>query len=365
MANQHRSSSNSLKRLSTLQREPEKFNFLSAIRILDGIFLDQPPTGTSNHPSTESVRIGQEATLNFSPRSIASFKTRTVDGRYRLLTFFLGIFGPNGPMPVHLTDFAQQRIRHHQDETLSNFVDVFHHSMACFFYRAWAASQPTVHMDRPETDRFTMYVASLCGLGQSSLRQRDAMPDNAKLYFAAHLAASPKHSSGLTSILRSFFKANVEVIPFVSHWIKLPEDCYCKLGTTPDSGMLGINLTLGSRVKDCQQRFRVVLGPLGFEKFCQLLPYGSSMKRLRSIIDQYIGLELSWDVQLVLAREEVPRFTLGRQGQLGWTTWLASQRLQKDADQLVVDPYDESRNRLRPSRHDINIAPRETSTTGA
>ncbi len=364
MADQHRTSPESLDRLRSLQDEPHRYSLLSAIRILDCILGDKDQTGKASRPSKESLRIGQRPSLTFAPSSIASIQSRASDGKWLLQTYFLGLFGPNGPLPTHISDFADQRIKHHRDHTFSAFVDIFHHRMASFFYRAWAASQPTVHLDRPESDRFSDYVASLCGLGLKPLRNRDQMPDNAKLFFAAHLATQTRHAAGLKSILAAFYKVNCELISFVSHWVPLPEDCIWKVGRTRYSGELGRSITLGSRVRDCQQRFRIVLGPLDFEPYCQLLPNGASMRRLRSIVDQYVGLELTWDVQLVLKKEEVPQIKLGRQGQLGWTTWLSTRTPQADADELVVNPISRSEKnyknpaRNKPSEH------RESLTSG-
>ncbi len=347
MADSNRMSADSLARLAKLQREPYSFTFLSAIRMVDALIQKNPPTGTSSRPNDESIRIGQVPTLNFAPTSIESFGPKEIEGRYRLMTYFLGLFGPNGPLPIHLTDFAQQRIRHYQDETTARFADVFHHRMASFFYRAWAASQPTVHMDRAESDRFTQYVASLCGIGMKPLQDRDEMPDRAKLYFAAFLGSVSKHSSGLASMLQSFFNATVKIEPFVSHWVQLPEDCHCRLGRNPESCTLGTSFTLGARVRDCQQRFRIVIGPMNLKQFKGLLPNGKSILRLRSFVDQYVGLELSWEVQLVLAKEEVPGLTLGRQGELGWTTWLSSRAPKNHASQLMVDPTHKSKRTVK------------------
>ncbi len=365
MADQHRTSPESLARLAKLQNEPYRFTLFSAIRMLDCVLGDQAPTGKSSRPTKESLRIGQRPSLTFAPSSIASIQHRASDGKWQLQTYFLGLFGPNGPLPTHFSDFADQRIKHHRDPTFSAFADMFHHRLASFFYRAWAASQPTVHFDRPETGRFSEYVASLCGLGMRPLRNRDQMPDNAKLFFAAHLACQTRHSSGLRSILAAFYQVDAELIPFVSHWVPLPEDCIWRVGMTPQSGELGRSITLGSRVRDCQQRFRIVLGPLDFEPFCQLLPNGASMKRLRSIVDQYVGFELSWDVQLVLKNKEVPRMRLGRQGQLGWTTWLSSRPPTCDADELIVNPTVRSEKHYKkPARKIPNGFQREPLTTG-
>ncbi|MBN9253008.1 MAG: type VI secretion system baseplate subunit TssG, partial [Mesorhizobium sp.] len=36
--------------------------------------------------------------------------------------------------------------------------------MMSLFYRSWADAQPTVQLDRPEEDRFQLYMGALVGL---------------------------------------------------------------------------------------------------------------------------------------------------------------------------------------------------------
>jgi len=45
---------------------------------------------------------------------------------------------------------------------------------------------------------------------------------------------------------------------------------------------------------------------------------------------------LSWELQLVLRKQEVPMTCLGRMGRLGWHSWLCSGSLSRDADDLVL-----------------------------
>ncbi len=83
-----------------------------------------------------------------------------------------GLFGPNGPLPVHLTEYARERIYHHQDTSLRAFADLFHHRLALLFYRAWADAQPTVSLDRADNRRFEDYLSSLIGMGQPGQQEQ-------------------------------------------------------------------------------------------------------------------------------------------------------------------------------------------------
>ena len=251
---------------------------------------------------------------------------------------FLGLLGPNGPLPLHLTEYVRDRLRNSDDPTLARFLDVFHHRLLCLFYRAWAAAQPAVHLDRPESDRFADYVGSFVGIGEASLRGRDSVPDWVKLYYAGHFSGGSRHARGLASMVQDFFQLPGRVDEFVARWIDLPQDCLLRLGESPQSGTLGTTAVVGDRVWDCVQTFRIVLGPLSFEQFRRFLPGGESLQRLVDLVRNYVGDEFAWQIQLVLCKEAIPNSELGQAGQLGWTTWLASEDRTEDADDMVLEP---------------------------
>jgi type VI secretion system protein ImpH len=69
-----------------------------------------------------------------------------------------------------------------------------------------------------------------------------------------------------------------------------------------------------------------------------MLPGGKSLARVVAWVKNYIGDELDWDARLVLKKEEIPKLRLGQVGQLGWTTWVHSKPMTRDADDLVLRP---------------------------
>ena len=315
-----------------LQREPYKFDFFQTLRRLECLHRSKPRLGESLRASDDPVRLAQEPSMRFAPSTLASFEPGT-DGRPpRLAVFFLGLLGPNGPLPLHLTEHASDRLRNAKDFTFARFLDIFHHRILALFYHAWAVVQPCVHLDRPEFDRFAVYVGSLFGIGMPSFRNRDAMPDLAKLHHAGLLACPTGHPDGLGAILRSFFKLPVAIEEFVGQWMTVPGEYRWRLGESPDTGALGVTTIVGSRMWECQQKFRIVLGPVGFVDYQRMLPGGDALPRLVALVLNYCPDELAWDLKLVLKKEEVPRLQLGMMGQLGWTSWLPRQRLDEDVD---------------------------------
>ncbi len=324
--------------LADLARAPWDFGFCHTLRRLDSLQPDRPRIGASPRPADDPLRLGQQPSMRFAPAELAALQQAAGGRAPRLLVYFLGLLGPNGPLPLHLTEFARDRLRHASDPTFARFLDLFNHRMLALLYRGWAQAQPAVSFDRPAQDRFGVYLASLSGTGMPGVTDRDAMPDLAKRHYAGHLSCQTRHADGLRSILGALLGLPVRIEEFIGHWLVLPPDCRLRLGETPDNGALGQTTTLGGRVWDHQSKFRVRIGPLRLADYLRLLPGGEALARVKAVVRNYVGDQLDWDLSPVLAQAEVPRLRLGAGGRLGLTTWLASGPLGRDGDDLKLDP---------------------------
>lgn len=335
--------------IAELTEKPFAFDFCAAVRLLQSAFRHQPRIGYADHPAGEPVRFAQNPALDFAPSTLASNEdplvSRTEDLRREdpsrppvIFSRHFGLFGPNGPLPLCLTEYARERILHYGDLTFAAFCNVFHHRLLSFFFRAWADAQKTVDLDRPDDQHWLHFAGGLIGLGMDSLLDRDddKVPRRAKLYFAGRLVHQARNAEGLEAIIQDFFGVRTEVWPFTGRWLTLPKGSECRLGDSPATGALGATVIVGSRVWTCQLHFRLRLGPIRFPEFERLLPLGASFRRLCHWVRLYAGDKFSWEVKLVLAREDVPAIQLGKAGRLGWTTWLKTKPFDQDADDLVL-----------------------------
>lgn len=75
-----------------------------------------------------------------------------------------------------------------------------------------------------------------------------------------------------------------------------------------------------------------------FAQYERFLPGTRSLARLAAWVRNYAGDALSFDVQLVLRKDEVPECRMGRGGRLGWSTWIKSRPTPRDAQDLVLSP---------------------------
>lgn len=321
-----------------LADEPYAFTLFEALRRLECAFPERARLGRSLRSSDDPVRLRQTPTLAFAPREVDRYEPASGEHPPRLYTFRLGLFGPEAPLPLHMTEYAIERKHNEKDGTLAAFADVFHHRMLSLFYRAWADSQPTVQMDRPEEDRFATYVGALVGMATPGLKDRDVLPDGFRRFYAGRLLSQARSAEGLRRLVGYFFDVPVKLHEFVAEWMSLPDDAHLRLGASPDVASLGRSTVMGGRVRGAQQRFRLRMGPLTRAQFRHLLPGGAALERLVGAVRAYIGDEKGWDVQLVLRHDEVPSTRLGKDGRLGLTSWMGKRPENDDADDVVLRP---------------------------
>ncbi|KZK97736.1 hypothetical protein PsAD5_01971 [Pseudovibrio sp. Ad5] len=313
-------------RLRSAEKDYLSYEFLPLVRLIECSNPEMPRIGTSRRCQDDPVRFSHEPHLQFEASTITAFKQGVGAKPSRLTSRFLGLFGPNGPMPLHLTEYAFKQEHQHRDTTMRAFADVFHHRILSLFYRAAITGEPAFSFDRPEQDRYSIYTGALAGFGPTEFRHRDDLPDVVKYHFAGRLALQTRGADGLLAILSCYFNLPVALEEFIGEWLYLPKNQVTALNGFRNAGLLGVGAALGGRVWSSDTKFRVAFGPLSLRDYEGLLPDGVSMPRLLSAVRAYCGDELEWDVALVLKRNQVPTTRLGQYGKLGWTTWLSPKK---------------------------------------
>jgi type VI secretion system protein ImpH len=325
--------------LRHLTAAPHAFELFAALRLLERTHPQHPRWGHSTRPGEDPLRLQQAPTLAFAPREVDALLAATHTRPPQLRSLGFGLFGPNGPLPLHLTEYALQRQRSARDDSLVAFADMFHHRLQSLFYRAWADAQPVVQADRPDDDRFRLYLGALVGLAQPALQRRDALDDDFRRHHAGRLLPMARNAEGLRALIEAALQVPVRVIGFIAEWMRLPADARLLLGTRGRSNVLGRSAVLGSQVRGCQHRFRLRVGPLDLSHFRQWLPGGQMLPRLVALVRSHSGDTQAWDVQLLLRADQVPTTRLGRSGRLGLDTWLGRRAWSvADADDVVVHP---------------------------
>jgi len=348
MADEDRTTFDSVSWLQALAAEPHTFDFHQALRRVEVAFRELPRWGEAAKPRDEPLRLGQDPSFEFVPSAVRSFVAATEQAKARLRVGFLGLFGPQGALPLHLTEYARERIRQAGDATFASFVDLFHHRMLVLFHRAWSQSRATVSRDRPDRDAFKTYVGAAFGHGLPAQEGADAVPDRAKLQFAGLFAMASRPPDGLRAVLSGYFGLPVHIREFMGEWLELHDEDRFRLGHSMRVSSLGRSTVLGRRIFSRSHKFRVVLGPLGEADFSSFLPQAPGLSQLSALVRAYAGPQLAWDLELIPAADALTQLSLGRAGRLGLSAVLGKNRPKQPKTNVVVDPATNCTERTLP-----------------
>lgn len=357
-----------------LFNEGHAFEFFQAVRLLELLASESPHApgeprlasiGNSAGPHEEAIRFRGHASLTFAPGEVHEIGGLTPGQAAQpgewpvgLEVAFLGLVGPQGTLPQHYTSLVIERVAA-GDHTLRAFLDLFHHRAVSLFYRAWEKYHFPYLYERfrrsaPEDnalDPATFALRSLIGLSTDGLSERTAVDDESFVYYSGHYAHHPRPAVALEALLADYFAAPVQVVQFQGRWITLaPEE---RTVIPSKQNPLGRNcrlghdavVVLGSRVWNMSTKFRIRIGPLDYARFQQFMPGSDGLRRLCDLVRMYAGPEYTYDVQVLLKREEVPCATLrGKPSQayrLGWNSWARTKPYQQDADEAVFRSVDD------------------------
>jgi type VI secretion system protein ImpH len=324
--------------LGRARRAPHAQDFYALARALENADPSLPRLGSALRPADEPVRFGQDIGLRFAPAAISSVGDSPGGRALRVGIEFMGLFGPNGPMPLHLTEYAFERRLQEADPTFADFADIFHHRMISLLYRAWAQAQAAIGLDRDDAASFDFYVDALYGNAGPGGQRRDSIRDAAKRRYCSLLGHAVKTAEGLRDILADYLRVPVAVESFVGHWMPMQERDRTRLGQGTAAARLGAGAVLGAALWDRQNKFRVRVGPLAWSQYRHFLPGGSGCTVIRDWVRQYVGLDLAWDLAVSLQTAEYPEARLGGVTQVGLSTWIGRPQAAVRPQVLVYEP---------------------------
>lgn len=320
---------------SSAAQAPWKLGFLGLLRHLSARHPELPPIGQAIRPRDEPFRAGQQAALTFAPREIAHVQSQA--GRLKVQLFGLGMLGPNGALPIHLTEIVRERSESHRDSTTADFLDLFHHRAFTQFYRAWAASQSTAGLDRSNDEVFSRYIGWLAG-NEAEEIAGSPLPTHARLAASAHHVREARNPDGIVATLSHFFGVSVRLEEYVLHWIAIDPAEHCRLGHPGAPSVMGQGAMLGEMVPDRQHKFRLVIGPLGLRQYLNFTPNGRDLPALVEWVRSFVGFEFCWEVELQVIPESAPPAILGSAERLGWSTWLGEPDRSRAITGMVYEP---------------------------
>jgi type VI secretion system protein ImpH len=305
--------------LRELESEPWRFDYFTVLRQLERAHPDQPRIGESAALREEFALLGQDPFMEFPASNLARVEN-TEDKPLKIFVKYMGLLGPQGALPLVMTEEAHHYVLAH-DDAFPRFLDIFNHRFIQMFFRAWANSRPIAQNDRPKQDRFWAYIGSAIGVGSEPYRHLDSVPDAAKISYAGLLGAQTKSASRLAAAICGLFEVKAEIDEFVGSWLVLDASERTMLGK--GNALLGESAMLGASVYSVQDKIRIRIYTRTLAQYVRFLPSGDLCEPLADFVYFYNGAQLDWDTELAIPSGAVEPVRLGHFGQLGWTTWMA------------------------------------------
>lgn len=308
-----------------LEQRAPNFAFIQAMWLLAKSTRGSVPVGFQGPSDKEGVRLHPSTSLTFPPGDIE--KVERIPGdvpRYDMTVTFLGLYGAHSPLPGF---YAEQLLhRAFEEDPIRSFLDIFNHRLLSLLARGLLKFRGHLMYQPGGSDEFSWRLFALSGLGADSDPAHAGLPAAHLLRFAGLFCQKPRSAASVASILRTYFEGiPVRVHQCVRRWFYLPTPLQCLLGR--NSCRLGDDATIGERTSDRMGKFRVAVGPLDFETYCEFLPGREKLATMRNLAKLACPDWLDFDVEVILRGDMTPRLgvTLSRDSHLGWTTGLFSQ----------------------------------------
>ena len=324
-----------LKFLTAIASEVRRYGMFPIVRGVEARAHGLPRVGRARRPTQSAVDLAQVPALSFPGPTIESVELRK--GRATLFGYWLGLTGPMGALPVHLTEFAYYERRYAKRRPFGGWLDVIANRMLQLFYRAWADSQPAAQADRPDDDRFANYLGHLSGACEG-VTEAALFPARARLHYAA-LFASRRSAVGIEDALSHLLDQPVRVLEYQPRWRDVELADQTRLGRS--FAQLGLDAMVGSRVMVASDAFRVVIRADSMAEFKALLPSGGRFAIAQEALDAFAPSHLEWDIMIEMAERHAAPVRLDGTGRLGWTGWIgpkASDRIRADVHLTRRDP---------------------------
>lgn len=308
---------------------PQHLNFLAAaaksvrrwglfpiVRGAEARAPSLPRVGRSRLPSQNIVDLAQNPSLAFEANTLDRLDIK--GGRATVAGHWLGLTGPMGPLPIHLTEFASYEARYAKSRPFGRWLDVLAGRMLQFFYRAWADSQPVASLDRPGDDQFAAQLGALTGASEG-VSDTSAFPAMARLHYAA-LFAGRRSAVAIEDALGHLMRQPVRLLEYQPRWRDIEAGDRTSLGRNYAS--LGGDAVLGSRVRTVSDAFRVVIRASSERDYRSLLPGGARYAVAAEALDAFAPGHLEWDIAVEVDAAGAGPARLDGRSQLGWIGWL-------------------------------------------
>lgn len=353
--------------IEALTREPARFAFLQAVRLLQhvdharlqsagGKTTAQKPLEIAQYApsSKEFIRFRTEQQLSFAASEVTSIHRPSESERkanlnqWQLTVAFMGLTGMSGILPYHYSESILQQLKE-KNHSLLEFLELFNHRSVSLFYRASTKYKFPIQYEKGKLgvlknsrDDFTQALMSIVGLGTSQVTNRLLTNDESLLRYSGLLSQSVRTANGLRRIIGEHFNYPVGIDEFQGQWQELLPDLRSRLTSKQYprgcNACLGKDAKLGSKGWFMQGKITINIGPLNTTQFDTLAPGSKKLAALKELVRFYVGIEQDFEINITLRRSDLSRkLTMDKNDRpvLGWNSWFGNKQTEKAKTETI------------------------------
>ncbi|QND55169.1 type VI secretion system baseplate subunit TssG (plasmid) [Phyllobacterium sp. 628] len=257
---------------------------------------------------------------------------------------YIGLVGPVAALPSVYTDRALDEKRR-RSSSYFDFLEIFAAELRELFFassRKYRLSSLIQLFGIGPKNKVTRSIYALLGLAAPKLVEGLKIEPEVPLYFAGFFANQRRTAVNLRLMLSEFLGYEVTVHQFQKRWLAVDPSEQTRLSSDMrENALLGVTAIAGSSYLDRRSAIRISIGPLRYGEYLSLMPARKKFAELTELARLYCGPSISFEIQLILAKEDIPEARLqsgSPVGRLGWDLWVKQAPALKDSTDAVFDP---------------------------
>ncbi len=278
----------------------------------------------------------------FMPTRFIKDDTRAGGGR--IAANYMGLIGPVPSLPVNYTHSAVME-RKRRSSSLFDFLELFAKELRNLFtaaHRKYRLPSLFQLYRVGAENKITASIYALMGFATKRHRQTLRLHEEVPLYYAGYFADQRRPAICLELMLNDFLGIPVKVHQFFLRRLAIADDEQTRLGgASLINAILGQTAIAGASCLNRSGSIRITIGPVGYAQYLSLMPDRPLYGQLTELIRLYCGPSLTYDLQIVLRKEEVPQTRLDSGspvGRLGWDSWALQGQARIDSADTIFDP---------------------------
>jgi type VI secretion system protein ImpH len=238
--------------------------------------------------------------------------------RARIVGYWMGLTGPMGPLPPHITQTAVVEARMPRRRPLARFLDMISGRFLQLFYAAWRETTPTALADRPKEDHFGAYIAKLSGAQEGVAKDGPFTAEHRLAY--AGLFASRRSPAAIEDAISHLLEIPVALSEYEPRVRTIEPEDRSRLGGPFNT--LGQDAVLGQQIVTVSDGFRLTIKARSLREYEQLLPGGRTFALAADALDAFAPSHLEWDIALGIEASDAHGVQLDGRSRLGWSSWV-------------------------------------------